>query len=465
MRLDHAQARDVAARFARAALFYFVVVGILGTWLRARFVGLMPLALQPANVIHAHSHVAFFGWASPALFAGIYYVLPRLTGQPLAGVSVIHWQLRLTHLATIGALITFAAGGYNPASIVFSSLNGLVWYAFVWVYWKNTAGLPRPLPVTLRYFHVATALLVLCSLGTWIVGGLTGAGVTNPLWQAFGLHLFLNNFIDGWLLVGLLGLMTFLLSDRSTKFSTDHSVAARGDDAWAARPLLWMAVLTPLSFFADVIPAEPAPVLAVIGVVTRTALVLPYGVFLWRALQRYFVRMADDASRKRQETRPRASAAAVLLLAMTVFLLGKIVAHAGSIVAALVPSRQLTIAYLHLNLLGFFSVGIVGVLYVLASGGDLRQSLRTADGVVGPSVLAAGTAGMVGALFVAAVADVALESMVRARTLEWLLQAAFAFAVVSLAGMAVTGVQLGRRWKPVDVPGGRHVEKSTCTRK
>ncbi len=220
--------RDVAARFSRVALLYFVVVGILGTWLRARFVGLMPLSLQPANVIHADSHVAFFGWASVALFGGIYYVLPQLTGRPLTGVSVIRWQLRLIHVSTIGALITFAAGGYTPASIVFSTLNGLLWYVFVWVYWKNVTDLPRPLPVPLRYLHVAVTLLVLSSTGTWLVSAVTATGMDAPLLEAAGLHLFLNNFIDGWLVIGLLGLTTFVLS------SSRADDAASGESEWAA---------------------------------------------------------------------------------------------------------------------------------------------------------------------------------------------------------------------------------------
>src|SRR5690625_4046182 len=105
--VKQARTYNIASDFARAALVYFVVVGVLGTWLRARFIGLLPTALQPADVIHAHSHVAYFGWASLALFAAVYYVLPELTGRPLVGVSFIRWQLRLTHVATVGALATF----------------------------------------------------------------------------------------------------------------------------------------------------------------------------------------------------------------------------------------------------------------------------------------------------------------------------------------------------------------------
>lgn len=395
----------------------------------------MPLALQPANVIHAHSHVAFFGWASPALFAGIYCVLPRLTGRPLTGVPVIRWQLGLTHVATIGALITFSAGGYTPASIVFSSLNGIIWYAFVWVYWKNVAGLPWPLPVALRYLHVATALLVLSSTGTWLVAALTGSGVTDPLLQAMGLHLFLNNFIDGWLLIGLFGLVTFILSNPSASSPSTSGPTVERDDQWAAGPLVWLTVLTPLAFFADLIPSGLSPFWAAVGVFARTALAVPYGVFLWRALRRYFEHSAFE------------SAAAAFLLIATLFLVGKMIAHGGSVVAALVPSRQLFIAYLHLNLLGFFSSGIIGSLYVFAGWNGMQQGTRTSLGVVGAYVLAVGVAGMVLALFAAAAADVGLQSAARSMALERLFQAAFVFAVVALAGMGVTGVHLPRQWR------------------
>jgi len=449
--------RAIAGRFARGALAYFVIIGTLGTWLRARFVGFLPLALEPANVIHAHSHVAFFGWANLAMFAGIYYALPRLTGRPLAGAPLIRWQLLLTHAATLGALITFAAGGYSPASIVFSSLNGIVWYAFVWIYWKNTAGLPRPWPVALVYLHAAVALLVLSSLGTWLVAALTASGAGNPLWQAAGLHLFLNNFIDGWLLIGLLGLVTFVLS----RPAPPGTGGVDYGDEWAAGPLLWITFLTPLSFLADLIPSGLSFPWTVVGIGARTALAVPYGLFLWRAAKRYRRRAQESRSGRRNDARrtPQDRAASVFFPVATAFFAGKIAAHAGSLTAALAPSRQLFIAYLHLDLLGLFSCGILAVLYALASrrsgpvhgaeipGGPGAVEPPASLGAASARVLGVGVAGMVLALFAVAAADAVLARDVRATVVELLLQAAFAFAAVSLAGMSAAAIDLSRRWR------------------
>jgi len=79
---------------------------------------------------------------------------------------VIRRQLWMTHAATLGALVTFAGGGYNPASIAFSTVNMLLWYVFAWVFWVNVRGVPRPWPVPLRYFAAAVGFLLLSSAGT-----------------------------------------------------------------------------------------------------------------------------------------------------------------------------------------------------------------------------------------------------------------------------------------------------------
>lgn len=452
--------RDIARPFVRGALLYFVVIGVLGAWLRARFAGLFPLPfLREANVIHAHSHVAFFGWANFAVFAAMYSILPRLTGRPLAAVRQIRWQLALTHVATVGALVTFAMGGYWPPSIVFSSVNGVVWYMFVWIYWKNTAGLPRPLPVALRYLHAAVALLVLCSLGTWLVAGLTASGADLPLLESAALHLFLNNFIDGWVLVGLLGLVTFVLSAPAAPAGSASAAvrAASAADGWAAKPLPWLAALTPISFLADVIPAGLPAFWAVVGVGARTALAVPYVMFL-RGARRRLAELAGGAAASRPAPGAAPGRAAggpavldaparALLIAAGLFFAGKAVAHGLSFVAAVAPSHQLFIAHIHLSLLGFFSVGVLGVLWHLAGGPGPAPGRGSSAAVIGPWVLAAGVAGMVLTLFGAAGADVLLEGAARARGVTRLLEAAFAFAVVSVAGIPAVGVPLVRRWR------------------
>src|SRR5690606_8747991 len=234
------------------------------------------------------------------------------------------------------------------------------WYMFVWIYWKNTAGLPRPLPVALRYLHAAVALLVLCSLGTWLVAGLTASGADLPLLESAALHLFLNNFIDGWVLVGLLGLVTFVLSAPAAPAGSASAAvrAASAADGWAAKPLPWLAALTPISFLADVIPAGLPAFWAVVGVGARTALAVPYAMFL-RGAPRRLAELAGGAARPAPAGAPGRSAGAravfdaparALLAAAGLFSAGKAVAHGLSFVAAVAPSHQLFIVHIHLSL-------------------------------------------------------------------------------------------------------------------
>lgn len=265
---------------------YFIVVGIIGTLLRARYVAPVVLSLDFSNLVHAHSHVAYFGWSSLTLIGVIYKVLPRLTGKPLRGVRIMRWQLWLTHLATVGALVTFAQGGYNPLSIIFSTLNVLLWYVFIWLYRQNVKGVPRPLPVALRYLHGAVALLFVSSLGTWLISAVTALGGDGVLREA-GLNIFLTNFTDGWLLLGLLGCAVALLpppKDKHKREEDEGGARPVAQERWAAGPLPWMVAFTPFTFLAELVPLDVPAWALVIGLIARFALVVPYAWFLWNAV-------------------------------------------------------------------------------------------------------------------------------------------------------------------------------------
>src|SRR5690606_13247328 len=104
----------------------------------------------------------------------------------------------------------------------------------------------------------------------------------------------------GWVLVGLLGLVTFVLSAPAAPAGSASAAvrAASAADGWAAKPLPWLAALTPISFLADVIPAGLPAFWAVVGVGARTALAVPYVMFL-RGARRRLAELAGGAAASR----------------------------------------------------------------------------------------------------------------------------------------------------------------------
>ena len=194
-----------------AALACFILAGATGALLRAGMLTGYPAGLQMGNIRHAHSHLMYFGWVTPALMALIAARLPEMTGR--AQSRAIKWALGgLIGLALL-AFVPFLLYGYRPApvgraviplSMVAASLNIVGWYLFIALYVRATRGVPRYHP--LRLWDAALGFLVLASLGAWALAGLSLSGVQAPIVSLGLTHLFLDLFADGWFVLALLGL-------------------------------------------------------------------------------------------------------------------------------------------------------------------------------------------------------------------------------------------------------------------
>jgi len=194
----------------------FVLAGATGALLRFGFLYGLPGGLQFTNVLHAHSHLMYFGWVTPALIALVGTHLARQQDRARAHFS--HIGLVVLGLALL-AYVPYLLYGYQsvpvgrgrvPLATIAASLNILAWYAFAARYMQVTRGQPRPLPV--RLWDAALVFMVLASLGAWGRAALVALHVEDPFWAAAFVHLFLDLFSDGWFVLELLGVAYALLS-------------------------------------------------------------------------------------------------------------------------------------------------------------------------------------------------------------------------------------------------------------
>ncbi|MCA9969296.1 MAG: hypothetical protein KC425_03725 [Anaerolineales bacterium] len=314
-----------------AALAVFVLADSTGAFMRFGAIHGM-LGLQFTNLRHAHSHLMYFGWATPALMALIAAGLPRLTHRPVS--PRFRLAIWLTIAAGLLAYVPFLLYGYRPAviagralplSVMAAGLNVLTWYGFAWLYWRHTRGVARRR--ALRLWDTAVLFLIASTLGAAGLPAMTFLGIQNAFWNAAFTHVFLDLFSEGWFVLALLGVIV-----------AAHPAAAR--HPWSATGHDLLVVGLPLIFLLymplHVVPAGLRWVASLGGLLAAAGLLL-YVAVLWRA--------AGKAWRV-----PLA------------FLALKAVAQLGLLLPAVARWSELVglrVSYLHWLLLGVISVGLV----------------------------------------------------------------------------------------------------------
>ncbi|MEX2572109.1 MAG: hypothetical protein WD737_12485, partial [Gemmatimonadota bacterium] len=128
--------------YAAYAATFLAVTVLSGTWLRAAFVSPGVLGqFTFGNALHAHSHLALYGWATMGGFAAVSYRLAALGrggsgGRGGAGrgdaaafpVIPRGWHPHAVGIASLAAFIGFLAGGYNVWTIAISMAHVALWF-------------------------------------------------------------------------------------------------------------------------------------------------------------------------------------------------------------------------------------------------------------------------------------------------------------------------------------------------
>jgi len=152
------QKKQIAYRkYIPISLFYFLIVAVIGTLLRS--IAFLKIPFEYANLVHAHTHVAFQGWVYTAIFLIItsLYVSPDKFQR---GKYLL--QFKLTTLVLIGVLISFTFQGYGLYSIVSSTLFQLLNYWFIYRFFRDVK-VSSPLQVDLLFIKTGLGLGLLSS--------------------------------------------------------------------------------------------------------------------------------------------------------------------------------------------------------------------------------------------------------------------------------------------------------------
>ena len=206
-------------RWALLSLLNFVLVSLAGTLLRYKISFSLPL-LNYRYLLNAHSHFAFAGWVSMAIFTAFVFILSEEHG--VIGNTYRH-QFNLGQIANFGMLISFIFQGYAAISISFSVLSIIFSYWFAWQFKRDLKRSRLSLPV--KYFASAALFFyVLSSIGPFLLGYILSHRIFDNNLYHNAIYLFLHFQYNGWFSFGVLAIFFHTLHTRKIPFDEKKGI-------------------------------------------------------------------------------------------------------------------------------------------------------------------------------------------------------------------------------------------------
>lgn len=314
-----------------------MIVAAIGTFLRMKFVFPIEL-LNFENTLHSHSHFAILGWLYNALFIAIVYTYVK---DPVKQkkYNLLFW---VTQVSIVGMLFTFAWQGYAAYSITFSTLHIICSYAFIFFVLKDISSIKQE-TLSLKFIYGALFFLFLSSLGPWglVVVMLQGTAGTDIYKQI--IYFYLHFQYNGWFIFALIGLWLMYYETKGAKFNEKTASAA-------FNILFYSNVAAySLSLLGFKLPSY------VYWLAILTAFVQLAGLrYLYKLLFANEIKVFHD---KNNITH---SLFRFSFFALFVKYLLQLVSALPNIGDAAFLSREVTIGFIHLVMLGVISAGMLG---------------------------------------------------------------------------------------------------------
>lgn len=328
------------SKWLSISLFNLLLVAAIGVTLRYKIEFSLPLVNQK-NLLHAHSHFAFSGWITQTLFCLIVDLL-RKNGESQA---FNRYRIILTlHLfSAYGMLLSFPFLGYAILSIACSTVNIITCYWFALRCFRSLAGLGKPLAAA-PWIKAALFFNILSSIGPFALATMMATKQYNSNFYLLSVYFFLHFQYNGWFLFASMGLVS-------------QKLASPGTDQ-----RLWKIIFR--CFFIACLPCFLLSVLW---------LNLPLWLYLLLALA-VLLQLSGWAftlwvNRSRLLTRKAATPTLlrVLFIAVILAFTVKLLLQTASIFPWLshlaFGFRPIVIAYLHLVLLGVFSLFLLSYIF------------------------------------------------------------------------------------------------------
>ncbi len=326
------------ARWMKWSLLNLLVVAMVGMVTRYKISYSLP-QLDFENLVHGHSHFAFAGWASSALFATI---IAFFLDRQLQEARVYKTLFILNQVTSYGMLVSFLLWEYGPISIAIATGSMIVSYFYAGYLWKHTKGIRGKWSViTMRFALICMAL---STLGPYALATMEIVEYFNLVHMNNAVYWFLHFQYNGWFTFAVLAIALKVVEERG------GGVISRNLKTFMR---LMMIACFPVYVISVLWTAPSMTVFIIAGAAGVVQLVATY--FLLK-----------EASSRKQELLAQYKRVGGFLLAISFFsLLIKIVLQFACVFPGLnkfvFGYRPVIIGYLHLVFLGFLTCFIIAL--------------------------------------------------------------------------------------------------------
>ncbi len=322
--------------------------------MRLMFVIPLNIPLEYQNILHSHSHFAILGWLYNALYIALVCVFVKDETR-LKKYNFLFW---VTQVSIAGMLFTFAWQGYAAFSIAFSTLHIFCEYAFI-IFLLNDLKTYRNETYALKFIYGALFFLFLSSLGPWglvivVLNTMQGSDLYKQV-----IYFYLHFQYNGWFVFAIIGLWLKYFEDKGTKY--------RSGKAAISFHLLFFSTVG--AYFLSLLDFNIPESLKYIGI--ASAFLQLNGIrYLYKLL------FSNEKPVFGSSIQGRGNNTAKLLfrvsfLALFIKFIMQLISALPGIGKAAFISREVTIGFIHLVMLGVISAGIIGWF---AANGLLKES-------------------------------------------------------------------------------------------
>ncbi len=344
-----------AANWFKTGLLNLMIVALYGVAMRYKIAFDFPY-LDQRNLLHAHSHFAFSAWISHFLYTGLLLILQAaLPGKKL---RIYNLLIAVNLLSAYGMLISFTMQGYKVASICFSTLSIIIAAIFAWNFIRDAPHLPRQ---DARPWAVAGLLLnVMAAAGPFYLAYMVASKNIHHELYLGSVYYYLHFQYNGWFFFCSVAIALHLFP--SLQFLKKYFLPF----VITVIPTFFLSILwakLPVWLYTITVASTAVQLIAWLGIIQELYRIGKQKSITWRAVFFY-----------------------AAMIAITIKFILQTVSVIPSLSQLVFGFRPIVIAYLHLVLLGGYSLFIIAYLlkkkYIRPSSGARNAAFLFLSGVV-----------------------------------------------------------------------------------